>query len=215
MIPAEDVAGIVVSRGDVPLTDVLRPLEPLGDVIVWNNALDEDLSVFGRYQAIQATGKPVVLVVDDDVALSPEAVDGLLAAYEPGKIVANMPTEYRARYTDSCLVGFGAIFERDLPRQAFNRCFSRQDAYEHIGDGTRLHGRHVFWTNDGVVSMSESAFRRTCDVIFTTLTPRALIDVPFQYLPWTRAENRMYRNGAYLKERQRMLELARKVRDAR
>ena len=212
MISADQVAGIIVTRGDVELTQVLKPLEPLGAVIVWNNALDQDLSVYGRYAAIAETEKPVVLIVDDDVALSPEAVDGLLDAYEPARIVANMPQEFRTRYTDSCLVGFGACFDRDLPRQAFNRLHMNQVASEHfIGEEIR----YLFGGADGLKVVKESMFRRTCDVVFTTLTPFTLIDLPFEYLPWTWNDDRMYRNKAWLTERQQMLQLARKVRDGR
>ena len=207
-VGASEVCGIVVTRGDVSLNRVLKPLEVLDEVLIWNNSIDDDLAVYGRYAAIEHTERPVVLVVDDDVALSPEAVQGLLDAYEPGKIIANMPQEYRTRYTDSCLVGFGAIFESDLPRQAFNRFHSAQSAYENFPGHEP---EYVFALNGKMEGVAESMLQRTCDVVFTTLTPRLLVDLPFEYLPWTRAENRMYRNQEFLKERQLMLELARKV----
>lgn len=194
MIEASKVAPIVVTRGDVSIDEVLAPFDCVGfpEAYVWNNGGDdENLSVFGRYAAIEHVSAPVILVVDDDVALSKEAIDGLLAAYKPRKLVANMPPEYRERYTDSALVGFGAIFDRGLPAKAFKKF--RQSA--------------PLTDNDW--------FLRTCDVIFSTLTPFDLVDLPFEYLPQTHAPNRMYRQKNNGTERQAMLAVCRKVRDGK
>ncbi len=189
MVNAQNVALVCVTRGDVELPALFGPT---GEVVIWDNAkAAEDMSVYGRYAALDMVTKDVVIVQDDDVGLSTEAIDGLLAAYEPGKIVANVPPEYRERYTDSTLVGFGAIFDRDLPAKAFAR-FREHVAYA-----------------------DEQTFRRTCDIVFTVLTPFTLVDLPFTYLPHTRAPNRMYRQPGNFEERQRMLKLAREVRDAR
>ncbi len=190
MIVNEEVTAIVVTRGDVDLVPVLDPL-PFDEIGVWDNSEGEDLSVYGRYAAIEQATTKAVLVLDDDVELSPEAIEGFLRAYVPRRIVANMPREYRARYTDNCLVGFGAIFDRDLPAKAFARF-----------------REHAPFTE-------EKFFRRTCDIVFTMLTPFTMVDLPFTYLPQTRAANRMFRQQGNGSERARMQELARKVRDAR
>ncbi len=194
MIDPADVAAVIVTRGDVSLKDPLTTLKRagLGQVEVWNNQhVAEDLSVFGRYAAIELTDARAILVQDDDVQLPLDTIKKLCAAYEPKKIVANEPPEYRNRYTDSCLVGFGAIFDRNLPAHAFAR-FREHAAYA-----------------------DEQTFRRTCDIVFTTLTPFRLVDLPFAYLDHTRAENRMYRQPGNGQERQRMLKLVREVRDSR
>ncbi len=193
-IAPEKVAPIVVTRGDVPLGEIIDSLSGVGfaDGYFWNNGGDdEDLSVYGRYAAIAEIDAPVVLVQDDDVALDREAIDGLLAAYEPGRITANLPPEYRERYTDNTLVGFGSCFDRDLPAKAFARFRERAPFTE------------------------EKFFRRTCDIVFTMLTPFTLVDLPFEYLPHTRAPNRMYRQQGNGSERAAMQKLAREVRDAR
>lgn len=188
MIDKDKVAVVMVTRGDVPLP-ALSGLT--AENVVWDNAtVAEDMSVYGRYAALELVTRPVVIVQDDDVLLSAEAVRGLLDAYEPGVIIANLPHEYRHRYTDSTLIGFGAIFDKDLPDKAFAKFREYAPATE------------------------EQWFRRTCDVVFTTLTPFKLVDLPFDYLPHTRAPNRMYRQPNHGLERQRMLQLARKVRDA-
>jgi hypothetical protein len=184
-----DVGAVIVTRGDVNIDRSVAPLLERMSVEVWNNqTAAEDMSVFGRYAAIWATSSPVILVQDDDVALSDEAIVGLVKAYVPGRIVTNMPREYRDRYTQHCLVGFGAIFDRDLPEKAFARFRERHPLTE------------------------EGFFRRCCDVAFTALTPFTPVDLPFEYLPHTRAENRMYRQKGHTTERLRMLELARQVR---
>lgn len=56
-------------------------------------------------------------------------------------------------------------------------------------------------------------WRRTCDIVFTALTPRVLVDVPYVNLPWASDSNRMWKQAQHIEERQRMLELTLKVRD--
>ncbi len=210
MITAADVCGIVVTRGDVGIKRVLEPLAPLGDLVLWDNSQRQDLAVYGRYAAIAETDKRAILVVDDDVALHPESVTALLAAHRPGVLVANMPEEHRPRYPSSALVGFGAIFDRDLPAQAFGRFLPL--------------GLHTFlgstdWAHDDVAPdlgmtrrYDAARFNRTCDIVFSTLTPRRLVDLPFDHLEHTWADNRMFRQKGNSKERQDMLKLARAVR---
>jgi hypothetical protein len=60
----------------------------------------------------------------------------------------------------------------------------------------------------------EDFWHRTCDIVFTALTPRVLVDVPYEDLPWASAENRMWKQPTHREERGRMLELVRQVRDA-
>ncbi len=186
MIYASDVARICVTRGDVPLP---RTFGMTAENILWDNAMTaEDMGVYGRYAALDLTDKPVVLVQDDDVELPPDTVMALLQAYVPKQIICNMPREYRERYTAHCLLGFGSIFDKDLPEKAF----------------ARFRAKHPL--------TDEQFFRRTCDVAFTALTPFTPVDFPFTMLPHTRAENRMYRQPNHSLERRRMLELAKQAK---
>jgi hypothetical protein len=172
-----------------------------------------DLSVYGRYAAIEYASHEVVYVQDDDVIVSdPKTIatewDRVALTQEsdpagPGQvpwadhIVANMPQEFRHDgYTDSCLVGFGACFHRDLPKRAFDRFL--------VVEGADL------WED----ALTDKTFLRTCDVVFTTLTPRVLVDVPRTNREFATDANRMYRQPGHVSERTRMLELARRVRDA-
>lgn len=190
MIPSL-VSGIIVTRGDVKLTAAV-PLDILGETIIWDNSsrYRKDLGVYGRYAAITDARHDVIYVQDDDFVLPPESLAALVAAYEPGRIVANMPAKFRYRYTDSCLVGMGALFDRDLPGKAFKR-----------------------FLNYNRGSLPEETFLRVCDVVFTTLTPFTMVDLPVEPTEWCYAENRMYRQATHTPERAKTLQLARAVRD--
>jgi hypothetical protein len=189
-IDPHDVAAVVVTRGDVNMAEIEQSLaHRVGDMILWDNSVEQDLAVYGRYAALEHTDAKVVLVQDDDVLLPPATIKRLLDAYQPGRIVANMPAVHRRPfYRHHCMIGFGAIFERDLPERAF----------------ARFHAAEVV--------LDWPWFNRTCDVVFTTLTPFKLVDLPYTELPQTRAENRMYRQPGHTDERQRMLDVAMRIR---
>lgn len=183
-----------------------------------------DLAVYGRYAAIKYAAHDVCYTQDDDVIVSdPQAiVDGLIENYgavvstpfaffpgspqppvthvemKMGTVVCNMPQEFRHdAYTDSALVGFGAAFHRDAPKRAFDRFLAHSDPY---GVGLTIEAQEWFW--------------RTCDVMFTTLTDRVLVDVPKVNREFAEDADRMYRQPDHVGERARMLTLARQARDA-
>ena len=56
------------------------------------------------------------------------------------------------------------------------------------------------------------AARRTPDVIFTTLTPRILVDVPYADREFASDPDRMWRQEGHVAERKRALDLALAVR---
>jgi hypothetical protein len=197
----EHVEAALVTRGDVQMAPIVGSL-PFASVVWDNSARGTDLAVYGRYQVIEETTAPVIYVQDDDVILPPESIAHLLDAYEPGKVVCNMPPPWRRRrfYQDHALVGFGALFDRDLPRRAFDRLQpAARAAAKHDPDGTGF----LAW------------FLQTCDVAFTCLTPRVLVDVPYGNLPHATAPDRMWRQPHHEENRRLMLNLARKVRDGR
>jgi hypothetical protein len=202
------------------MIEVAASLPDEWEVIVWNNKDGVfrwgpdgsflmhpgrgDLSVYGRYAAIEYASHDLIYVQDDDVIVSdPQAIvdewltgDYMFTTREEF-FVANMPQEFRHDgYTDSCLVGFGACFHRDLPKRAFDRWFDH-------------------WHYNAMGDRPENAYmQRTCDVVFTTLTPRVLVDVPKTDREMASAPNRMWKQPSHFPERARMLELARQVRDA-
>jgi hypothetical protein len=220
-----NVSAIIVTRGDVDLEPVLDSLPWEWEIVVWDNSYGyvkrqppggrdwntwthlgrgnppADLSVYGRYAAIEYASHDLIYVQDDDVIVSdPEAIAQAHREAEPHApvpfLTANMPRQFRhGGYEDSCLVGFGACFHRDLPGLAFRR----------FAGGVSL------WE---MAKAPADVFKRTCDVVFTTLTPFRLVDIDKQDREFASDDNRMWRQKTHLPERTRMLELARQVRDS-
>lgn len=223
-----NVSAIIVTRGDVDLTPVLESLPNEWEKIVWINGqrLDlydaigasndlrhilpafpekwPDLSVYGRYAAIEHASYDLIYVQDDDVIVSdPQAIIERDPTPEQF-LCANMPQEFRPHYPDSCLVGFGACFHRDAPKRAFERFY---DAHTSLEVEDLISGEHPKY-------MPEGFLFRTCDVVFTALTPRMLVDVPITHREFASGPDRMWKQPGHVEERARMLELARQVRDA-
>lgn len=236
-----NVSVVIPTRGNVSLDPIIDSFPADWEIVVYDNGRGKahriepgrrrnwwaydaaanglpDLSVYARYAAIEYATHDLILTQDDDVIVSdPQAIverwvteacgritPGLERLAENGPLLAedhvvcNMPQEFRPHYPDSALVGFGAAFHRDAPARAFGR-------YEAF---VQEKGQGAF------TGCAGPTFNRTCDVVFTTLTPRVLVDVPKENLPYATGDDRMYRQAEHVGERARMLELTRKVRDA-
>jgi hypothetical protein len=179
-----EVTACIVTRGNVDLTEILDSIPKGWDRVVYDNSMEQhDAKVFGRYEAIDRAMTEVVYVQDDDCVLPPESFTELARAYEPGVLTANMPEAFRAHYTDSCLIGFGAIFDRLLP----HRAWSPLDDYP-------------------------PNFERVCDVYFTTLAKQKWVDLPYRNLPWAWGKDRMFRQAEHVGERMAALAHARSLR---
>ena len=109
----DQVSAVIVTRGNVDLSPILATL-PYDDVIVWDNSKREDLKILGRYEALKEAKHDVVYFQDDDVIFT--AHNRLLAAYEPGVVVANMddPWVQSCGYHDMVMVGAGALADKNL-----------------------------------------------------------------------------------------------------
>lgn len=188
-----DFTVCIVTRGDVELRQALEPYIALdANIAIWDNSRQFDHQVLGRYYACDQAETSIVLVQDDDVVLAPETIQALLDQHEAWKITANMPARFRHDfYADHCLVGFGAIFEREL----FHRAFAE------------------FWANIGERRIDDAAelFPRACDIVFTGLTPYSLIDEPYTDREFAAAPNRMWKQPDHVGERKWMLERVREV----
>lgn len=276
-----NVSAIIVTRGDVDLSEILGGFPSEWEVLVWDNgrgscrrvqipewapfgvvagegdrapdeALDSpsgwdftafavsNLSVYGRYAAIEYANGKIVYIQDDDVLHATEGIREIAEAYEfiatcathgemhyeivsgyagwicdecsprrfsPDAVVCNMPANFRAVsfYQEHALVGFGAAFHRDAPRRAFERFLG----WTNPPTGESVWG--FIPDLDGAACMD--FFDRTCDIVFTGLTPRILVDVPYDDMPWASADNRMWRQADHRAERGRMLDLVLKMRD--
>jgi hypothetical protein len=190
-----NVSAIIVTRGDVELQPILTSLPEEWEKVVWDNSMEaHDLGPYGKYAAIERANHALIYVQDDDVVVSdPEAIvwESDSGGSEYGRLVCNMPPEFRPHYPDSAMVGFGAAFHRDLPERAFQRFFSY----------------HATMTRDDPLFLRES-----CRA-FTTLTPYVLVDVPKTDLPYVNDPNRLWKQPGHISCRDRMLALAREVRD--
>lgn len=145
------VSCVIPTRGDVDLRQIIATLDWCDDIVIWNNADREDLGIFARYAAIAEAQHQVIVTQDDDVVVTcwPE----ILAAYEPGVLTVNYPEPW-----DIPWVARGAIFDRNLPRQAFARYLEAFDV--------------------------DDFFRRyVCDAVFGLLTPTKVIDHGSRDLP--------------------------------
>ncbi len=181
LVEAMRVAACLVTRGNVPMDDIIESIPDKWEVILWDNSQRDDLGVYGRYAAIELTDADYIYVQDDDAVLEPESFTALEQHVERNTIVANMPERFRPYYPDSCLVGFGAIFNRDLPAAALA-----------LGP----------WPKN---------FYLTCDVYFTTLCRRQLLDLPYRDQPWASAPDRMWKQPNHVPMRAEALEHARRL----
>lgn len=181
-----DVSVVIPTRGDQDLSEIIASLVGFREVLIWNNAERQNLSVYARYAMIEEAQSAVIMTQDDDCVIDDEGIDVLLNAYQPGVLTANMPARFRHDfYREHCLVGFGAIFDRNLPAQAFDRFFasSRQ-------------------------SRDDPLFLRICDVVFTALSTRHLVDVSHTDMPWASNPERMWKQPDHQSSRSHMLKLA-------
>lgn len=205
------VTAVIVTRGDVDLDPIFASLVahfPERAVLVWDNSLTllPDLGVYGRYEAIRRANSPIIYVQDDDCIVP---VGAVLDAYEPGRLVANMPRSRWSDYPDSCLVGWGAVFDRDLPRQAF------QTWYQATLDSTIGGVAAPAWgtpTASFPTPWEAPWFQRECDTAFSALVPRTVIDVGFQHLPWAETPDRLFKQPDHRELRDAMLGVARMAR---
>lgn len=192
--PHPGITAIIVTRGNVPLDRIAASLPHRWELIVWDNSARTDCGVYGRYAAIEEATHQRIYVQDDDCLIDAEAV---AAAYEPGRLVANMPASRWRDYPDSTLVGWGAVFDSWLPGRAFAE-FSRS--------------LFASRPNSRTIAEVSTAARRRCDVVFSALTPRTVIDVGFEHLPWAELPDRNFRQPGHKSERDRVLGLCRAIR---
>jgi hypothetical protein len=153
------------------------------EVVVWDNSKHEDLGVYGRYAAIALTDAELIYVQDDDCVIEHEAMRQLVDHWYPDTIVANMPERFRPHYPDSCLVGFGALFPRFLPFLAFD-----------------------------LLKATPADFYLTCDVYFTAVSERVLLDLPYRDQPWANDPDRMWKQRDHVPMRAQALREARVLR---
>lgn len=190
MITPAEVTAVIVTRGDCDIEPILESLI-FREVVVWDNSRKaEDAGAYGRYLAIEQADTSVIYFQDDDCIVPMVEQRMLVKLYEPGKLVALMPRE-RTDYKDTVLIGWGAIFDRDLPELAFRR-----------------------WVEAGH-EMESREFRVVgADFVFPMLTPHRRWHGAHRDLPHAHAANRTWGSWPdYANVKERYLREARAIRD--
>jgi len=184
-----DVTAVFVTRGDCDIAPVLDSLI-FGDVKVWNNSKLPDKGAFGRYLAAGTVLSPLVYFQDDDCLVPEEDQRRLLDSYEEGVLSALMPPE-RTDYTDTVLIGWGSLCDRDLPWDAFNR-----------------------WQINGYSTDTQEFMVVGADFVFPMLVPWKRLDGSHTDLPHAHAPNRTWASWPdYAAVKDRYLTEGRRIRD--
>jgi hypothetical protein len=144
------VTACLVTRGDCDLGEIIDSL-PYDEVVIWDNSQRDNLGIYGRYAAIAEAKYDTIYVQDDDLVVT--CHQQLLDTYEPGRLLCNYPEPW-----DIPWVARGALFHRDLPKQAFDRYFTR-------------FVKDRWFTHKG------------CDGVFSLLTPYRVVDFGSRDLP--------------------------------
>lgn len=183
-LTADAVTAVLITRGDTDLTPILDTL-PYGEIVVWDDKRP-DLKVYGRYKAVLEATNRVVYLQDDDCVFRHH--DELLAAYEPGVLVANYGHgDDPCGYEDCALVHGGAIVDADLPARVFARYF------EHFPP--------------------DDDFLYEADMVFTCLAPHKYVRLPYEILPLASDPSRMCNQPWQREKKMRITNRARWVRD--
>jgi hypothetical protein len=162
-----DVSAVLITKGDVDLQPILD-LIPFDDIVIWDNSKrPEDMKTYGRHLAEAECKHDVIYHQDDDLLF--KDFDGLMAAYEPGRITANMPSPwYETVGYDvkrQVMLGAGSLIDKGLAQQALDRYLA------------------VYPFDDDFITY--------CDCIVGALVPSHRVDLGYEILPQATWDNRM------------------------
>ena len=116
MIEQQNVTACLVTRGDQQEhLDLILESLVFDNILIWDNSVNRDWKVAGRYLAAMQAPTDVVFFQDDDVLVPLETQLALLEAYEEGVCVANWGHGVDPDgYEDLPLVCGGAVVDRGL-----------------------------------------------------------------------------------------------------
>lgn len=184
----DEVAAVIVTRGDVSLNQILASL-PYSELIIWNDREHGSKGCYGRYLAAQEVGKHAVYFQDDDVVFS--AQDRLLAKFDWTRMAVNMPSPWYEQTgydrLQQALVGAGSVMPKNIWQPAIDRYLAE-------------------WPEDQL-------FYDYCDVIVGMLTPHTRYDFGYEVLPWASDPGRIFTTPGAQERKEEMQRRAVKLRD--
>lgn len=181
------ISAVLVTRGNVDLSPIIETL-PFDDIIVWDNSRKKtDIAVLGRYRAMFDAKNDIVYVQDDDCIVP---VSQMVAQWneDPRVMLCNMPADH-GTYTDSALVGWGCIMNRNWAWNALSRYVE------------------FFPLNE------DKSLYMTADIPVTVLNRFRRVDFGHQNFDYAYGLDRMYHRDSHDTEREIALQRARYVRD--
>lgn len=187
MVEKKNTSAVIVTRGDIDLSRVVKSLEGFRQIVVWNNLDQPDCSVFGRFMALEfmARSNPVYVQDDDCIVLDHSPI---LEGWQPGTICANFPKGHRKNYLDGiALVGFGALIDRGVAREAICRYLSA-------------------WP------LIDPLFLDECDRVVTALSEVISVEAPYENLTWAHDPRRMGSSSDHSENLRRIRERIEAVR---
>lgn len=190
MISAADVSAVIVTKGDVDLAPILETL-PYPETIVWDNSqLPWDMKTLGRHLAESKCSNDVIYHQDDDLVFRNH--DQLLAAYEPGRITANMPSPWyeKVGYPEKrqVMLGAGSLIDKGLAWAALGRYLAV----------------HPF--DDDLLVY--------CDCVIGALVPSFRVDFGYEPLPQCEWPNRISTQPGCWERKDKIDDRAFRIRDA-
>lgn len=166
MIEWSDVTACLVTRGNVPMGPVIDPMPRQLAKVVWNNSVDRNLRIWGRYEAAALAETPYVLFQDDDVVF--EDYDLLLDEFNktPELMVAvdGHGGNYGG-YEDLAWNGTGAIVSKDLVFQTWMHWFDAHPGSPYDVDPDE-----------------DGSLLYECDAVFGILCPHRQVQLPWKRL---------------------------------
>jgi hypothetical protein len=166
------VSPVIVTRGDVDLTEIIATLPYNDPVVIWDNSTKVvDSKCYGRWLgALLETRHQTVYFQDDDILFTEHTA--LLAAHRPEGITANMPSPWYENtgydLERSVQVGAGSLLDRGLAfRLAFHRYWNKWPKYD-------------------------DDFLTYCDDVAGILCPSLRVDFGYEVLPHASAPGRIW-----------------------
>lgn len=189
----DQIAAIILTRGDVPLDEII-PTLPYGEIIVASKADkgDKDRGLVNRYLAFEETDRPFLYLQDDDIVFTNHAQLCEAHGDRTDVFTSNMPSPWWDQmYADKqiALTGAGCIMPRALPWDAF-----------------KFYLAHYEW---------DDLFEIYCDLVMGGLTPYQRVDFGYRILPVASAPGRIWTTEGQVERKAEIVRRIYRLREIR